>query len=60
MNELEEQIKYQILYPIVDKVNQIKWQIGDSVRFIRMSLDTKQEDAENDDVFEYNGEDDEE
>lgn len=54
MDELEEQIKYQVLYPIVDKVNQIKWQIGDAVRYLRMSLDTNNnEDVDNDDTNEY-------
>lgn len=57
MDELEEQIKYQILYPIVDKVTQIKWQIGDAVRYLRMSLDTNiNTDVDNDDTNEYDSE----
>lgn len=61
MDELEEQIKYQVLYPIVDKVNQIKWQIGDAVRFLRISLDTNSESeiTEDGDILEYDVEDDE-
>lgn len=54
MDELEEQIKYQVLYPLVDKVSQIKWQIEDAVRYLRMSLDTNNStDADNDDTNEY-------
>lgn len=54
MDELEEQIKYQVLYPLVDKVNRIKWQIEDGLRYLRMSLDTNNnEDVDNDDTNEY-------
>lgn len=57
MDEIEEQIKYQVIYPIIDKISQVKWQITDALRFLKMSLDANKDD---DGDYEYEYEEDDE
>lgn len=59
MDEIEEQIKYQVIYPIIDKISQVKWQITDALRFLKMSLDANKEVSDDVD-YEYEYEEDDE